>query len=492
MGRGWGAALLAVLAACAPTAPTDDGGGTGGGGAGGNTPPPGCEAATCDALGLDCGTASDGCGGTLNCGGCSGDQTCGGGGVPNVCGGCVARTCAEAGAECGAVPDGCGDTLSCGGCPSGQTCGGGGTPNACGVGPCVPATCEKLGKDCGVVSDGCGGTVECGGCPAGETCGGSGIDNVCGAPADVSCADVDLGAALPLSRVFGNSGSARVRNRPTCKEVVDGERLLAWTAPQAGTYVFDTTRSTVDTALELRAGCAGEVLACADGGISYGRAAKVTARLRKGQRILISLYAPFDRAPTLGAHLHISRRHDTEAGACVNDADDDADGRVDCADADCAGEPACAFAACVSQTLSSSLPVRVSTREFKTLRANEFVSACSIDDLNDDVAFRFVAPHPGEFAFHAVSSEQDGQEGGVSLILKDSCLGTERACAGPQFRLGTRLSLDQGEDVVVILDGYGLPTLFIDEVRTEEGALCSDDFDNDLDGLFDANDPGCG
>ena len=35
-----------------------------------------CVPATCDSLGLECGSPSDGCGGTLSCGGCAGSATC--------------------------------------------------------------------------------------------------------------------------------------------------------------------------------------------------------------------------------------------------------------------------------------------------------------------------------------------------------------------------------------------------------------------------------
>jgi endoglucanase len=45
-----------------------------------------CVPSTCAASGKNCGTASDGCGGTLSCGTCGGSSTCGGGGVANVCG----------------------------------------------------------------------------------------------------------------------------------------------------------------------------------------------------------------------------------------------------------------------------------------------------------------------------------------------------------------------------------------------------------------------
>jgi hypothetical protein len=83
--------------------------------------------------GKNCGTVSNGCGGTYNCGTCAAPQSCAGGGTPNVCG-CtntpVATACS--GKNCGVVPNGCGGTYNCGTCSSPQSCAGGGTPNVCG------------------------------------------------------------------------------------------------------------------------------------------------------------------------------------------------------------------------------------------------------------------------------------------------------------------------------------------------------------------------
>src|SRR5205823_8468457 len=56
-----------------------------------------CTPTTCAAQGKNCGTISNGCGGTLTCGSCTAPQTCGGG-VANVCGGgCTPTTCAAQG-----------------------------------------------------------------------------------------------------------------------------------------------------------------------------------------------------------------------------------------------------------------------------------------------------------------------------------------------------------------------------------------------------------
>jgi hypothetical protein len=70
---------------------------------------------------------------------------------------CTPTTCAALGANCGTVDDGCGGSLSCGTCASPETCGGG-TDNVCG---CIANCTDRV---CG--SDGCGGS--CGTCAEGS------------------------------------------------------------------------------------------------------------------------------------------------------------------------------------------------------------------------------------------------------------------------------------------------------------------------------------
>jgi RHS repeat-associated protein len=45
-----------------------------------------CIPASCQDYNIDCGTVDDGCGSTIDCGICTGEEICGGGGTPNVCG----------------------------------------------------------------------------------------------------------------------------------------------------------------------------------------------------------------------------------------------------------------------------------------------------------------------------------------------------------------------------------------------------------------------
>jgi hypothetical protein len=96
--------------------------------------------------GKSCGTVSNGCGGTHNCGTCASPMSCGGAGTANVCG-CTKTPMATAcsGKACGLAPDGCGGTYTCGTCSSSSA-------------PiCVSNTC----KQCAAVSDCPTGTFSC-------------------------------------------------------------------------------------------------------------------------------------------------------------------------------------------------------------------------------------------------------------------------------------------------------------------------------------------
>jgi hypothetical protein len=139
---------------------------------------PDCNPTTCASMGLNCGMV------TNDCGSCTPPDSCGGGGKPNVCGhDCIPKTCAELG--CDVHGDGCGGIIDCGTCPAPQTCGGGGSLGACGTpdagaDACAPKDCAQLKFNCGLAGDGCGNLLNCSTCVPGKTCGGGGMPNVCG------------------------------------------------------------------------------------------------------------------------------------------------------------------------------------------------------------------------------------------------------------------------------------------------------------------------
>ena len=186
-----------------------------------------CTPETCAQQNISCGPAGDGCGGTLNCGACTAPDTCGGGGVNGQCGMpdaavCTPLTCAEQNITCGTAGDGCGGSLNCGGCKAPQTCGGGGVAGQCGYpdgGACIPVNCADQGITCGPAGDGCGDEILCGNCAAPQTCGGGGVAGQCGYPDGGTCQPVHVlrpgtsRAAPPATAAAGSSSAAPARRR---------------------------------------------------------------------------------------------------------------------------------------------------------------------------------------------------------------------------------------------------------------------------------------
>jgi hypothetical protein len=133
-----------------------------------------CEPASCASQGARCGSAEDGCGGSLSCGSCQAGEVCEG----HECQMCTPTTCSQLDWQCGSGSDGCGSTLDCGACPSPaaesvtETC----FEHRC----CTPRSCPA--NACGDLPDGCGGSLDCGACPAliaGKICGHAAQVNVC-------------------------------------------------------------------------------------------------------------------------------------------------------------------------------------------------------------------------------------------------------------------------------------------------------------------------
>jgi hypothetical protein len=165
-----------------------------------------CTASTCDQLGAMCGSVSDpacpgtvlDCGATVCPGHCTNGQcttaTC----VPDT------NACAEHGLNCGSTSDGCVGTLNCGTCTGTNTCINGvcTPPQGCVKDPAT--TCAGRGYTCGESADNCGNKETCGPttCPIpGQTCGGGGVVGQCGCTG--ACSQIPTCAAGTTTTLTG-------------------------------------------------------------------------------------------------------------------------------------------------------------------------------------------------------------------------------------------------------------------------------------------------
>jgi hypothetical protein len=167
---------------------------------------------------------------------------------------CSPATCSSAGnADCGAVPDGCGGFLDCGTCSGPNTCGGGGS-NRCGTGSCAQKSCADLGANCGLASDTCGHLLDCGVCSAPQWCGGGGVANVCGGTLD----DLTATVALPSgpddapghlvsdgTRVYWGSGGGNIWAIAADGSSTRAEPVLHAPVVRIGAIATDMTSSFV-------------------------------------------------------------------------------------------------------------------------------------------------------------------------------------------------------------------------------------------------------
>lgn len=230
----------------------------------------GCVALGCEEQGIECGMATDGCGGELNCDPswgepCNGFDYCGGDPAkgPNACG-CKPRTCEDLGATCGSdVRDGCGGLIdSCGTCPTGNLCD---ASYKCVCSP-VADPCGSAGLVCGTVSNGCA-TVACGA-----------FAGACGPNTGVCSAD-KKSCACAVTQVTACAGKTGIVTTGNCTfncgaACGEAQRLAACAGALCGTAINDCGQTVqcgtcasgtkcvlptfiTDSALPVKAGFAG-------------------------------------------------------------------------------------------------------------------------------------------------------------------------------------------------------------------------------------------
>lgn len=126
---------------------------------------PESDEAFCARQGVQCGAAQgmDNCGGmrtVAECGPCNSGEQC------NLSQQCVCPTLRCRGDDCGTISNACGNTRDCGGCDTGELC----SANSC---ECPAVTCGT--NACGTISNACGASANCGSCSGTNSC----INNVC-------------------------------------------------------------------------------------------------------------------------------------------------------------------------------------------------------------------------------------------------------------------------------------------------------------------------
>ncbi len=173
---------------------------------------------------------------------------------------------------------------------------------------------------------------------------------------------------------------------------------------------------------------------------------------------------------------------------CGNGVDDDADGDVDCDDDECTASQ-CMMTCGVDIDLGSALgAVWAGT----TVGAgNDITAECADGSEGSDVIFSWRAGEQRCVVIDTFGSEYD-----TSLHVHGPCPGFEEyACdddSGNDVQSQITLLTDPGEPLLIVVDGFGVGTEGQSVLNINECVeLCTDFDDNDLDGLFDCDDPDC-
>lgn len=185
------------------------GGGGGAGGQGGSAGSTGCPTkTTCKEQNAECGSIDDGCDGQLECGTCTAPEACN---ADNRCD-CAPETdkafCDRLGKNCDEVSafDNCekSRTVNCGSCSGQDTCGGAGVNNVCGNGgdPCASVNCPA-GETCDPVDAQC--KCSATSCVSPKVCSAS---KQCVEPSGDYCAEY-YAAGLPTAAGFNAYNWAR-------------------------------------------------------------------------------------------------------------------------------------------------------------------------------------------------------------------------------------------------------------------------------------------
>ncbi|WP_437677560.1 MXAN_6577-like cysteine-rich protein [Sorangium sp. So ce131] len=228
------------------------------------------------------------------------------------------------------------------------------------------------------------------------------------------CPAIDLGSTVPQS-VTGSTADAVDILRPACGGNRGKELTYSFTAPEDGTYVFDTLGSSFNTVLYARdVDCAGPSLGCnADAG--GGQQSRLWLNLRAGQTIVLVV----DGNTTADAGDFTLSVQQFTGATCAAPID-----------------------------LGSATPQVVTG---STVGQPELVSPACGSSSAPEVVYSFTAPENGTYifdtsgsSFNTILQVFDGTCGGRSLGCNDDS-------GGPQSRV--HVDLTAGQTVLAVVDG---------------------------------------
>ncbi|MEZ4240608.1 MAG: hypothetical protein R3F59_31540 [Myxococcota bacterium] len=263
---------------------------------------------------------------------------------------------------------------------------------------------------------------------------------------DLDCVDDQAGAGAPITVQRATDGAGD-DIAPSCIANNGGEDyVLSWTAPNAGSYVFDLAGSDFDTTLMLADSCTGDELACNDdwlpGGIS-----QVVVDVDAGQTLVVVVDG-HGRNSRGDFSLNVDPLEDHELD-CEDGRDLDGDGSVDCDDPDCSNTRACTLD-CADGLVAPPFPIEVALSTVG--ESDDTDPSCQANSSAPDAAIQFTVPTGGSYTFST-----DGSDFDTVLYILDGCGGRELACdddsgAGLQSQLS--VSLQAGQTVLAVIDGY--------------------------------------
>ncbi len=394
-----------------------------------------------------------------------------------------------------------------------------------------------------------------------------GLDNDCNDSidcADDACAETDLcvtgcsddtiGDVTGPESSTGSTEGAGNEFFSGCGGGGGPEVVLAWTAPDSGTYIMDTLGADFDTTLYVLDGCEGDEIACNDDGFTGADRlqSQVTFEAEAGANLLIvvdgfgggsagdyvlNIRLDLDEICEGGEDEDGDGAIDCEDSDCEgepvcaeicddevdNDGDDDidcedsdcdedaacieicgdeidndGDGDIDCFDIDCAADDSCRFEGCaVAEITGVGEIARGSTEDF----AYSYIAECGAPSgtipaggqNSRDAFYIWTAPTNGSYVIDTLGSNFDT----LLAVLDGECGGDEIACNDDAFegtiatRSAVQLDVTAGDVFTIAVGGWGAAGGEYVINATRIETGCSDGSDNDGDGSADCADSDC-